>query len=154
MAAADLLNDLGYVAFVHLHEPRYLRYARARLLNPSASRLAVDTTFGIVAGRWGDLLRKPRPAADVWRQLRLQVSTMSCATDRSPTAIDRLYGALADDAADAVVLRCQLKMPTEATADLMGLDPPAVAALLRTAMRQLPATTLEHLEECVPQSHP
>lgn len=151
MAATGPLSDLGYVAFVQLHQPRYLRYARARLLDRSAGRVAVDTTFGIVAGRWESLLREPRPAADAWRQLRSQVNIMCCGTDRRPTAIDRLYGALPAEAADAVVLHCRLRMPMKAAADLMGVDPPVVAALLLTAMRQLPATTLEHLEERIPQ---
>lgn len=152
LIATNLWSDVGYCAFVQLQKPRYLRYAQARLLDEPVGRAAVDTTFGIVASRWGNLLREPRPEAGAWRQLRFQISTArhdSCCRD---PAVDQLYDSLPDLPADAVVLHCRLGMPVKAVADLMGVDSPLVAASLMAAMRRLPTAALERLEESIP--HP
>ncbi|EFL24954.1 hypothetical protein SSOG_04668 [Streptomyces himastatinicus ATCC 53653] len=122
------------------------------MLDEPVGRAAVDTTFGIVASRWGNLLREPRPEAGAWRQLRVQVRTASRDSCRRDPAVDWLYDSLPDELADTVVLHCRLGMPVKAVADLMGVDPPGVACHLLAAMRQLPAAALERLEESIP--HP
>ncbi|OPF71615.1 hypothetical protein VT50_0233440 [Streptomyces antioxidans] len=149
---ANPWSDAGYLAFVQLHRPRYLRYAQVRLLDKPAGQAAVDATFGIVASRWDELLREPRLAAEAWRQLRGQISAARHRrrTDRRDQAVDRLYGSLPDGTADAVVLRCRLKMPVKTAAELMGVEPPVVTASLLAARRQLSTTALEYLESPVP----
>ncbi|MET9552565.1 hypothetical protein [Streptomyces sp. NPDC006645] len=137
---------LGFAAFVQLHRPDYLRYARARLVDESASRAAVEATLAAVGGRWGDLLRNARPAADAWRQLRAQIQTASRHAGDEDPAVGWLYGVLPQDAADIALLRWRLSLTIGAVADLMGVDPPAVVASLLTVRRQCPAATLQQLE--------
>lgn len=142
----DQHSLLGLAAFVQLHRPDYLRYARARLVDESASRAAVEATLAAVGGRWGDFLRGARPAADAWGQLRAQIRAASPHVDGADPAVGWLYAALPQDTADIALLRWRLSMTIEAVADLMGIDPPAVAASLLTVRRKCSATTLRQLE--------
>ncbi|WP_405620692.1 hypothetical protein [Streptomyces sp. NBC_01508] len=149
----DLPTDqhslLGLAAFVQLHRLHYLEYARARLVDESASRAAVEATIAAVTGRWSDFLQNARPAADAWQQLRAQIRTASGGADAGAPdpAVELLYGALPPDTADTAVLRWRLAMTPEAIADLMGTDPPAVAACLLTVRRHFSAATLQQLEQ-------
>lgn len=143
---ADRHGLLGLAAFVQLHRPDYLRYAHARLADETASRAAVEATIKAVGGRWGDLLRNARPAADAWRQLRAQIHVASRHVDGPDPAVSWLYGALPQDTADIALLRWRLSMTIEVVAGLMGVDPPTVAASLLTVQRQCPATALRELE--------
>ncbi|TXL88437.1 MULTISPECIES: hypothetical protein [unclassified Streptomyces] len=138
---------LGLAAFVQLHRIHYLSYARARLLDESASEAAVDATISAVAGRWSELLRNARPAADAWQQLRAQIQAASrdTAAGQDP-AVGRLYHALSQNTADTALLRWRLSMTPEAIADLMGIDIPTVTASLLTARRQFSDTALRQLE--------
>lgn len=147
----DQHSLLGLAAFVQLHRPDYLRYARARLVDESASRAAVEATLTAVGGRWSDFLLNARPAADAWRQLRARIQTASRHVDGQDPAVGWLYGALPQDAADIALLRWRLSMTIEAVADLMGIEPPAVAASLLTVQRQCSATTLQQLEQRTPR---
>ncbi|MGW6513695.1 hypothetical protein ACWGCP_40465, partial [Streptomyces niveus] len=99
-----------------------------------------------VGGRWGDFLRSARPAANAWGQLRAQIRAASPHVDGADPAVWWLYAALPQDAADIALLRWRLSMTIEAVADLMGIDPPAVAASLLTVRRKCSATTLRQLE--------
>ncbi|MFI6080885.1 hypothetical protein ACIBBB_07895 [Streptomyces sp. NPDC051217] len=144
---ADQHSLLGLTAFVQRNRPRYLRYARARLLDETASQAAVEATIAAIGGRWSDFLRNARPAADAWRQLRTRIQSVSRAADVTDPAVARLYGAFPPDTADTALLRWRLSMTTEAVADLMGIDPPAVAASLLTVQRHFPATALRQLEQ-------
>ncbi|KUJ67373.1 hypothetical protein ACZ90_28225 [Streptomyces albus subsp. albus] len=131
-------NTMGYLAFVQLQGPRYLEYAGARLHGDDSARVAVHATLSLIARRWGELLCEPRPGAEAWSHLRDRVGAMSRDGWSRNAEVDRLYGSLPADAADMVVLRCLLGMSEQATADVMGVDPPTVAAGLRAAGRRLP----------------
>lgn len=150
---ADQHSLLGLAAFVQLHRPDYLRYAKARLVDETASRAAVEAAITAVGGRWSDLLRNARPTADAWRQLRAQIQAAShCAEEAGGAggqdpAVARLYDTLPQDHADIALLRWRLFMTAAAIADLMGIEPPAVAASLLTVQRQLSATTLQQLRQ-------
>ncbi|MEU0692818.1 hypothetical protein ABZ353_10345 [Streptomyces niveus] len=137
---------LGLAGFVQLHRIHYLSYARARLLDETASQAAVDATISVVAGRWSELLRNARPAADAWQQLRAQIQAVSRDADGPDPAVGRLYCALPQDTADTALLRWRLSMTPEAIADLMGIDIPTVTASLLTARRQFSDTALRQLE--------
>ncbi|MEE1931335.1 hypothetical protein V1J52_24765 [Streptomyces sp. TRM 70351] len=150
LAAIPRQRTREYEAFVQLHEAHYLRYATARLRDAVAGQGAVETTLEALAGQWDDLLRAPCPAADAWRQLRTVVSGARRSVRRRHAGVDRLYRTLPDEAADAVLLRYRLRMPPGTAADLMGMDRSAVAALLQSARRRLPAATYEHLQEDAP----
>ncbi|MFC8827937.1 hypothetical protein ACFT9I_21640 [Streptomyces sp. NPDC057137] len=153
---ADQHSLLGLAAFVQLHRPDYLRYARARLVDETASRAAVEAAITAVGGRWSDFLRNARPTADAWRQLRAQIQAASPCTGVAgeaggaggqDPAVGRLYDTLPQDLADIALLRWRLFMTAAAIADLMGIEPPAVAASLLTVQRQLSATTLQQLRQ-------
>ncbi|MET9507807.1 hypothetical protein ABZX62_04880 [Streptomyces flavidovirens] len=134
-----------FAAFRELYEPLYLRYALTRLLDAEAAREAVELTFRIAASRWNGLLQSPSPAADVWEQLRAQVSSAGHRATNLDRAVEGLYDYCTVLAADAVVLRCHLGMPVNTAADLMGVDPAAVAAALLTACRALPPAVIKRL---------
>ncbi|MET4926119.1 hypothetical protein P3L51_27850 [Streptomyces sp. PSRA5] len=147
----DQHSLLGLSAFVQLHRPDYLRYARARLADETASRAAVEATVTAVSGRWSDFLRNARPTADAWRQLRAQIQAASRPAEGQDPAVGRLYGTLPQDLADIALLRWRLSMTPEAIADLMGIDPPAVAASVLMVRRQFSATSLRQLEHHTPR---
>ncbi|WP_330177070.1 hypothetical protein OG875_28350 [Streptomyces sp. NBC_01498] len=142
----DRRSRLGLSAFVQLHRPDYLRYARARLYDESASEAAVEAAVAAFSGRWGDFLRNARPAADAWRQLRGQIRAASGAGTGHDPAVERLYEVLPEETADAALLRWRLSLAVESVADLMGTDRPAVTVSLLTARRRLSLTTLQQLE--------
>lgn len=151
---ADQHSLLGLSAFVQLHRIHYLSYARARLIDETASQAAVEATISAVTGRWSDFLRNARPAADAWRQLRAQIQAAQPVGRRAggqDPAVGRLYSTLSQDIADTALLRWRLCMTPEAIADLMGMDIPAVTASLLTARRQFPDTALRQLEQHAPQ---
>lgn len=144
---SDQQGLIGLAAFVQRNRPRYLRYARARLLDETVSQAAVDATIAAIGGRWSDLLQNARPSADAWRQLRTRIQSVSRAAGVPDSAVARLYGDFPPDTADTALLRWRLSMTTESIADLMGIDPPAVAASLLTVQRHFSATALRQLEQ-------
>lgn len=150
--STDQHSLIGLAAFVQLNHSDYLRYARARLGDETASRAAVEETVAAVSDRWDDFLRNARPAADAWRQLRGRVKAANPGADGQDPAVGRLYDTLSQNVADTALLRWRLSMDTDPIADLMGVDPPAVAASLLTVRRQIPAATLRRLGQRTP--HP
>lgn len=149
----DQHSLLGLAAFVQLHRMHYLSYARARLLDEAASRAAVGSAFSAVTGRWHELLRNARPAADAWQHLRAETEEAGRGAGGQDPAVGLLYGTLPQDIADTTLLRWRLSMAPEAIADLMGVDLPAVTVSLLTAQRQFPHTALRQLAHHAP-NHP
>ncbi|MGW7412608.1 hypothetical protein [Streptomyces sp. NPDC054863] len=130
-------DALGFLAFVQLHRARYLRYARVRLLDEVACRVAVDVTLTLLADRWPEVLETSCPTAEAWGELRHQTARVGRDTGHRNEALESLYEWLPNAAADAVVLRCQLGMPEREAADLMGVEPPTVAVGMLAASRKL-----------------
>ncbi|RKN07055.1 hypothetical protein [Streptomyces radicis] len=106
-------------AFLTLHCPRYLRYARLHL-PPAEADAAVAAVFDELFTSWRRVLAHPNPAAYAWWALTSR-------TRRQPDE----WAALAPDAYDAVALRHLLGYPLAEVAAAMGAEPEAVHTLLR-----------------------
>ncbi|MEU4796376.1 hypothetical protein [Streptomyces sp. NPDC023327] len=130
--------DLGFSAFAERNQPRYIRYAQARLARKADVTTAVQSTLSFARQHWGWLLSQPNLAADVWKELRCQTSRQADALSIQDTAVAALYSALPGTSADSVVLCLRLGLPAAEAAELMGLEPPAVEAGLGVARRLLP----------------
>ncbi|MFI1583875.1 hypothetical protein [Embleya sp. NPDC020630] len=131
---------IDFAAFCLLHRARWAQYARHRVGDPVRGERAVQSAVAELAGTWADMLRGPNPTAGAWRILGRAV-TASHAPARGT-----LYDALPWPQADAVVLHYRLGMTLTAAADLMGTDPPEVAAQLVLAERSLPTAVVRTLE--------
>ncbi|MFF7243473.1 hypothetical protein ACFZBU_06185 [Embleya sp. NPDC008237] len=131
---------LDFAAFCLLHRARWAQYARLRVGDPVRGERAVQSAVAELATNWADILRGPNPTAGAWRILGRAVAG-------SPgPAPDSLHEALPSPQADAVMLHYRLGMTLTATADLMGTDPPEVAAQLVLAERSLPTDVVKALE--------
>ncbi|MGW3835083.1 hypothetical protein [Streptomyces microflavus] len=132
------MTDLGFRAFAERNQPRYTRYASARLARDADVQVAVHLTFGLAGGNWSWLLSQPVLAANVWAELRHQVEVRlakGAAPDNDAAA---LYEALPRAKADSVLLCHRLHFDVDSAAELMGVEPPAVEASLRAMKRTLP----------------
>ncbi|MGP8298253.1 hypothetical protein ACTPOK_09935 [Streptomyces inhibens] len=145
---ALIAADLGFRAFAERNQPRYARYAKARLGRQASVAAAVRTTLSFARRRWDWLLSQPSLAADVWEQLRFQVSRQIDSPPSQNTDVAALYYGLPAISADSVLLCCCLGLGIREAAELMGLEPPSVEAGLGVARRALP-----HLIEGRP-THP
>lgn len=131
---------LDFAAFCLLHRARWAQYAHLRVGDPVRGERAVQSAVAELATNWADILRGPNPTAGAWRILGRAVT-------RSPgPAPNSLHDALPWPQADAVMLHYRLGMTLTATADLMGTDPPEVAAHLVLAERSLPTDVVKALE--------
>ncbi|MDQ0796540.1 DNA-directed RNA polymerase specialized sigma24 family protein [Streptomyces sp. B1I3] len=135
--ATALVADLGFAAFVERNRPRYMRYAEARLPGDSACA-AVSTTLASARKHWAWLLSQPCPAAEVWRELRLQVGRRADRIGPRDPSLLVLYGQLPVGCADSVVLCRWIGFGVDEAAELMGAEPPAVEVALAVARRTLP----------------
>ncbi|MGW9210623.1 hypothetical protein ACWGR4_27000 [Embleya sp. NPDC055664] len=131
---------IDFAAFCLLHRARWAQYARHRVGDPVRGERAVRSAVAELAGTWADMLRGPNPTAGAWRILGRAV------TASHTPARGTLYDALPWPQADAVVLHYRLGMTLTAAADLMGTDPPEVAAQLVLAERSLPTAVVRTLE--------
>ncbi|WP_331765876.1 sigma factor-like helix-turn-helix DNA-binding protein [Embleya sp. NBC_00896] len=138
--AGGVRDPLDFSAFCLLHRARWAQYARLRVGDRTRGERAVQSAFAELATHWGDILRGPNPTAGAWRILGRAVTRSHAAGP------DSLHGALPPSQADAVVLHYRLGMTLTATADLMGTDPPEVAAHLVLAERSLPTHVVRTLE--------
>ncbi|MGC0419017.1 hypothetical protein [Embleya sp. AB8] len=131
--------SLDFIAFCLLHRARWAQYAGVRMGDPVRGEWAVRSAVAELATNWADILRGPNPAAGAWRILGRTVTR-----SRAP-ARDTLHDALPWPQADAVVLHYRLGMTLTATAELMGADPPEIAAHLVLAERSLPTDVVKTL---------
>lgn len=132
------MTDLGFRAFAERNQPRYTRYASARLSRDADVQVAVHITFGLAGGNWSWLLSQPVLAATVWAELRHQVEVRlakGAAPDNDAAA---LYEVLPRAKADSVLLCHRLHFDVDSAAELMGVEPPAVEASLRAVKRTQP----------------
>ncbi|MFJ7527948.1 hypothetical protein ACIQ1S_23845 [Streptomyces griseus] len=132
------VTDLGFRAFAERNQPRYTRYASARLTRDADVQVAVHITFGLASGNWAWLLSQPVLAAAVWAELRHQVEARLVKGAPPDHHAAALYKALPRVKADSVLLCHRLHFDVEAAAELMGVEPPAVEASLRAAKRTPP----------------
>ncbi|KAK1184402.1 sigma-70 family RNA polymerase sigma factor [Streptomyces sp. NBS 14/10] len=133
---ADALAQ-GYDGFRQLYRDRYLRYARLRVGDGAVG--AVGTAFRHLASQWPMVLGSGmRPAAYSWWLLGRCVAIADKGGPGSVDAASGLYGVLPAEQADAVVLHYQLGMTLTEAADLMGIDPSALASHLLMAERRIP----------------
>lgn len=139
---------LGFSAFAERNQPRYACYAKARLAADPRASAVVRATLAFARQHWIWLLSQPSPAGDVWEELRYQVrrqteevpsSDMRTRYDGLPESeVSALYDGLPETSADSALLCCRLGLAVGEAAELMGLEPPAVAAGLVVARRNLP----------------
>ncbi|MEU8543156.1 hypothetical protein AB0C52_24765 [Streptomyces sp. NPDC048717] len=139
--ATSNATGLGFTAFTERNQPRYTRYAQARLAKGTDVVSAVRATLVYARQHWGWLLGRPRLAADVWNELRHQVGILSTASSSPDADVRTLYRGLPETSADSVLLCHRLGFPVGEAAELMGLESPAVHAGLAVARRALPHLT-------------
>ncbi|MGX1759953.1 hypothetical protein ACWIG5_24100 [Streptomyces lydicus] len=137
---ALIAADLGFRAFTERNQPRYACYAKARLGRRAAApaAAAVRATLSFARRHWNWLLSQPCLAADVWEELRFQVSRQIDTVPLQNTDVATLYFGLPETSADSVLLCRRLGLDVGEAADLMGLEPPAVEAGLGAARRARP----------------
>ncbi|MFH9944420.1 hypothetical protein ACH4OT_34530 [Streptomyces murinus] len=130
---------LGYNAFAERNQPRYARYAQARLVRGADVTAAVRATLSLARQRWDWLLLQPSLAADVWAELRRQVSRQADeVVPQDVTDAAALYSSLPVTSADSALLCWRVGLTASEAAELMGLEQPAVEASLRVARRVHP----------------
>ncbi|MFE1797699.1 hypothetical protein ACFW9L_16210 [Streptomyces sp. NPDC059517] len=137
--AIALVLPLEYTAFCLLYRDRYLRYTRERVQDAWVSQRLVEAALGNLATIWPTVISSSRPAAVAWRLLDALIS--SALRERSAEAgqrVDAVHQVLPPAQADAVILRCRLRLSEVQAAELMGVEQPAVASQLRMAQRALP----------------
>ncbi|MFD9728753.1 hypothetical protein [Streptomyces sp. NPDC059072] len=138
MSAAIPLQ-LGYSAFCLRNQDRYIRYARARSLDPSRARAVVESVLDALVEAWPAVISSDRPASIVWDMLVTHVAAAAreARERRSGHGRDTLHTALPVQQADVVVLRYRLCLTAAETADLMGLEEPEVTVQLRWGLSHL-----------------
>ncbi|KUN55465.1 hypothetical protein AQJ46_49410 [Streptomyces canus] len=133
-----LVLPLEYTAFCLLHQERYLHYTRERVQDAWMSRQVVEAVLGNLATLWPTVISSPRPAAVAWRLLDALISSALRGTAPPARPVDAVHRMLPPAQADAVILRCRLRLSEAQAAELMGVEAPAVASQLRMAQRALP----------------
>lgn len=133
-----MVLPLEYTAFCLLHQERYLRYTRERMQDAGMSRQVVEAVLGNLATLWPTVISSPRPAAVAWRLLDALISSALRAAVQPARPVDAVHRMLPPAQADAVILRCRLRLSETQAAELMGVEAPAVASQLRMAQRALP----------------
>ncbi|GAA2679278.1 hypothetical protein GCM10009864_59280 [Streptomyces lunalinharesii] len=114
-----------------------MRYAEARLGSGVLGHGAVVAAFSALSTIWADVLGRSRPCTASWQILVDTVSAVRSASPGAGADVDVLYEVLPARQADAVLLRDELGMSVEDTADLMGVDQSAMIVLLQVAGRGL-----------------
>ncbi|MFF4041117.1 hypothetical protein [Streptomyces sp. NPDC001816] len=139
--AIELALPLEYTAFCQLHQGDYLRYTRERVQDAWMSRQVVQAVLGNLATIWPTVISSPRPAAVAWRLLDALISSAMRDRKATPAAqsLDVVHRMLPHEQADAVILRCRLRLSEQRAAELMGVEAPAVASQLLMAQRALAA---------------
>ncbi|WP_051842060.1 hypothetical protein [Streptomyces sp. NRRL F-5193] len=149
MFAKNLSSDrpsVEYVAFCQLHRRRYLDYVCARVSDPQLSTTLVDSALATISSIWPAVISSSRPEATAWEILRaLVAASLRGAASRAVAENGEVYDTLPLAEADVVILRCKLDLDTGETADLLGVEPPAVTSRLRMAQRVLPEATVAGL---------
>ncbi|WP_421110312.1 sigma factor-like helix-turn-helix DNA-binding protein [Streptomyces sp. NEAU-S77] len=103
------------------------------------SRKVVETTLRDLAMIWPTVVSSSRPAAVVWRLLDALISSaVRARRERAAMSVDPVHRVLPAAQADAVILRCRLRLSEAQAAELMGVEESAVASLLRMAQRVAP----------------
>ncbi|MFF5931584.1 sigma-70 RNA polymerase sigma factor region 4 domain-containing protein [Streptomyces hydrogenans] len=129
---------MGYRAFCLRNENRYLRYARARSLDPGRARVVVDSLLCALVDEWPRIIASDRPASEAWKMLVLRVAA---SVGEGPRAHggrrDTVHQTLEGLEADVFVLRYRMSLSPAETADLMGLEVPEVTVALRRGMSML-----------------
>ncbi|WP_433549086.1 hypothetical protein ACQPZG_31525 [Streptomyces sp. CA-294286] len=82
---------------------------------------------------WEEALRSASPAAWSWALLRQRVSDLQGCSGRG------IHQLLSEDQADVLVLRYRMGISLTAMTAVMGLEAPALEALLRAGLRGLGA---------------
>ncbi|MFM9700163.1 sigma factor-like helix-turn-helix DNA-binding protein [Streptomyces europaeiscabiei] len=137
--AITLTLPVEYTAFCLLHRERYLRYTRERVQDAWVSQKVVEAALGNLATIWPTVISSSRPAAIAWRLLdALIASALRGQQTDGAQRLDAVHRALPPAQADAVILRCRLRLSEAQAAELMGVETPAVASHLRMAQRTLP----------------
>ncbi|MFE0520851.1 hypothetical protein [Streptomyces sp. NPDC058954] len=132
-----------------LYQDRYLRYARARVADPSLSRHLVETALGSVATNWTAVLASHCPAAEAWSILSALVAR-AVRGQSATTVCSAVYRVLPPMQADLVILRHRLSLSDEQAADLMGVEEPLVASQLKMAHRVMAHTTAPPVRSAPP----
>jgi hypothetical protein len=137
--AIEMVLPLECTAFCLQHQEGYLRYARERVQDAWMSRQVVETALGNLATTWPEVISSARPAAVAWQLLdALIVSALRGSRAVSSGAVDAVHRVLPQRQADAVILRCRLRLSEEEAAGLMGVEAWVVASELRMAQQALP----------------
>ncbi|MFD5907002.1 sigma factor-like helix-turn-helix DNA-binding protein [Streptomyces microflavus] len=120
------------------NESRYIQYARARSLAPGAARAVVDSVLRALVDDWPRIIMSDRPASEAWRILTMRVAAARNSPPfRDDRGTDAVHRALEGQEADVFLLRYRMSLSLEETADLMGLEVPAVTVALRKGMSDL-----------------
>ncbi|MFF8831227.1 hypothetical protein [Streptomyces sp. NPDC015131] len=116
-----LAAPLAYEAFLALHRPHYLAYARARL-GPTGADAAVTGAFAALLCRWPGVISSCSPAAQAWQILSRRVRAHA-GEPPGRTAEDVL--------AEDVRVLMSLGYDAEHSAGLTGVPVGTVHSLLR-----------------------
>ncbi|MFF9119034.1 hypothetical protein ACF09Y_26165 [Streptomyces massasporeus] len=137
--AIELVLPLECTAFCLQHQEGYLRYTRERVQDAWVSRQVVETALGTLATTWPQVISSARPAAVAWQLLDALIgSALRGSRDLRSDPVDAVHRMLPQKQADAVILRCRLRLSEEEAAELMGVEAWVVASHLRMAQRALP----------------
>ncbi|MFJ1931655.1 hypothetical protein ACIPLC_15635 [Kitasatospora sp. NPDC086801] len=134
---------------------RYLDYATARLRDGASGAAAVEEALAHTHARWAALLAGPSPVGDAWCVLRAAVTAHRPRPDATAPRqgpVDVLHRHLPDPLADAALLHHGLGLSASDAARLMGTDPGAVRAGLRSADRLIAAGAPSHMEGRPPRT--
>ncbi|MFI0235392.1 hypothetical protein [Streptomyces sp. NPDC016845] len=130
----------AYRAFCLLYQDIYLRYAQARMGDTDTGRRVVANALGRLATHWPHALSASHPAEVAWELLSSEITRARAAVSRTGGmgACEVLYRTLPLAQADAVVLRHRIRLDTQSSADLMGVEPFTVTCRLALAYGSLP----------------
>ncbi|MEV0259041.1 hypothetical protein AB0H82_32855 [Streptomyces sp. NPDC050732] len=121
----------AFDAFRQRHYQPYLDYALLRLGRGEAAEATIAAAFTELAVSWHQVLRSSEPAAIAWRMLHQHIDH---ALGHARTDVSALGGVGALQR-DARLLRDQLHLSSERTAEVMGITESDLAGLLGPASR-------------------
>ncbi|MFF2080634.1 RNA polymerase sigma factor [Kitasatospora sp. NPDC058162] len=166
----DLRLPIEFEAFFELHHQRYLDYARAQLslCEPEQIQDLVEDVLAHLGADWKRVLQRANPTNYAWGALRFAVEHerrqrgevlrlvekavfMAAASRATRPVFEALedglgvYDAISrlpERQYDALLLKQFLGYTTAQTADVMGISPPTVRALIHQARTRLRKHTL------------